>query len=241
MSQLLESLLALQQLDDRISEIERKKDEIPARIRAGETSFKTAGQKLAEEKDRLQDAARRQRALERELQEGQEKRKKQQARLLEVKTNEEYKALLKEIEHAGTINAQREDQILMLFEEIEQLEAAVQECERQLKESERSFDDTKKILDQAAVQIEEEYDRYRHERERVTEGLEKAVLSEYETLRTRRAGQAVVIVTDNVCPGCHMNIPPQTVNEVLQTGEIRRCQSCRRILYCQIDEEGGGS
>ncbi len=44
-------------------------------------------------------------------------------------------------------------------------------------------------------------------------------------------------VTDAVCQGCHMNIPPQMYNELQREDSLKMCPSCERIIYWQrIDE-----
>ena len=55
----------------------------------------------------------------------------------------------------------------------------------------------------------------------------------YEMVLERRSGRAVVEVVGGACSGCHMQIPPQMVIEILSSGAIRVCPSCQRILYAR--------
>jgi predicted nucleic acid-binding Zn-ribbon protein len=229
-------LLSLQQLDDKLSAISQKKKEIPERIQAIEEAFGEEKKKLEEHQQRLKAASLKQRALEKQLQENAEERKNKQKRLLEVKTNEEYKALLKEIEYAKQADSETEDEILALFEEIDSLEKSLQEKEQSTQENEQMLMEEKRRLEQEIPEIDKEHQFLQHERKTVCAELAPDILNDYEKIRARRAGQAVVRVRKEVCPGCHMQVPPQTINEVLQTGEIRHCQYCRRILYCELEE-----
>jgi predicted nucleic acid-binding Zn-ribbon protein len=216
---LLQMLLSLQQLDDKLSAIGQKKREIPERIQVMEQTFEEEKKQLEEHRQRLK-----------------EERKNKQKRLLEVKTNEEYKALLKEIEYAKQADSETEDEILVLFEEIDSLEKTLQEKEESTRENEEKLIGEKQRLEREIPEIDKEYQFLQHERKTVCAELDPDVLDDYEKIRARRAGQAVVKVRKEVCPGCHMQVPPQTINEVLQTGEIRHCQYCRRILYCELEE-----
>ena len=236
MDLLLQMLLSLQQLDDKLSAIGQKKREIPERIQAMEQTFCEEKKQLEEHRQRLKEASLRQRNLEKQLQENAEERKNKQKRLLEVKTNEEYKALLKEIEYAKQADSETEDAILVLFEEIDSLEKALQEKEKSPREDEEKLVEEKQRLEREIPEIDKEFQFLQHERKTVCAELDPDVLTDYEKLRARRAGQAVVTVREEVCPGCHMQVPPQTINEVLQTGEIRHCQYCLRILYCELEE-----
>ena len=236
MDLLLPMLLSLQQLDDKLSAFGQKKQEIPERIEALRQAFEEENKQLEEDQQRLKEASLKLRQLEKQLQESAEERKNKQKKLLEVKTNEEYKALLKEIEYAKQADSAVEDDILIAFEEIDALEQTVKEGEKSIRESESKLKEETLRLEREVVEVDKEHQLLQGERKRVAAELDPAVLGDYEKIRSKRAGQAVVTVRKEVCPGCHMQVPPQTINEVLQTGEIRHCQYCRRILYCELEE-----
>jgi predicted nucleic acid-binding Zn-ribbon protein len=229
-------LLSLQQLDDKLSAFGQKKQEIPERIEALRQAFEEENKQLEEDQQRLKEASLKLRQLEKQLQESAEERKNKQKKLLEVKTNEEYKALLKEIEYAKQADSAAEDDILIAFEEIDALEQTVKEGEKSIRESESKLKEETLRLEREVVEVDKEHQILQGERKKVAAELDPAVLGDYEKIRSKRAGQAVVTVRKEVCPGCHMQVPPQTINEVLQTGEIRHCQYCRRILYCELEE-----
>jgi len=233
---LLPMLLSLQQLDDKLSDFGQKKQEIPERIQSMQQAFEEEKKQLEDHQQGLKDASLKQRQLEKRLQESAEDRKTKQKKLLEVKTNEEYKALLKEIEYAKQADSATEDEILAVFEEIDALEKTIKEQEKSIRESENKLKEETLRLEREVVEVDKEHQILQGERKKVAAELDPAVLGDYEKIRSKRAGQAVVMVRKEVCPGCHMQVPPQTINEVLQTGEIRHCQYCRRILYCELEE-----
>ena len=119
MDLLLPMLLSLQQLDDKLSAFGQKKQEIPEQIQAMKQAFEDEKKQLEDDRQRLKEASLRQRNLEKKLQESAEERKNKQKKLLDVKTNAEYKALLKEIEYAKQADSATEDDILVVFEEID--------------------------------------------------------------------------------------------------------------------------
>ena len=75
MTQLLQSLLNLQSLDDALVEMKRKKEDIPIRILTFEKELQSAGHTLDTNKKRLQEAVRAQRKVEKELEESVEQLK----------------------------------------------------------------------------------------------------------------------------------------------------------------------
>jgi predicted nucleic acid-binding Zn-ribbon protein len=233
---LLPMLLSLQQLDDKLSAFSQKKRQIPERIQAMTQAFEDEKKQLEDDRQQLKEAFLRQRNLEKQLQESAEERKKKKNKLLEVKTNAEYKAMLKEIDYAKQADSATEDDILVVLEEIEGLEQVIRKKEKAIRESESKLKEETLRLEREGVEVDKEHQILQGERKKVAAELDPAVLGDYEKIRLKRAGQAVVTVKKEVCPGCHMQVPPQTINEVLQTGEIRHCQYCRRILYCELEE-----
>jgi predicted nucleic acid-binding Zn-ribbon protein len=56
------------------------------------------------------------------------------------------------------------------------------------------------------------------------------VLAHYDRL-VARGKKGVAIVRNQVCSGCHMQLPIGTVNTLMQGNDIRLCDSCGRYLY----------
>ena len=127
--------------------------------------------------------------------------------------------------------------MLQLLDEVERLEKAIRGHEREIQQKAVELRSEKDRLEQQRVQIDQEHRENRDTRRRLCDEMPPETLAAYEKIRTQRSRQAVVIVQGEVCPGCHMRIPPQTINEVLLTGEIRHCPYCRRILYCELAEQ----
>lgn len=233
----LQTLLELQRLDDALAEADRRQIEIPALRLASERALEETRQALAARKQALQDATLRQRAVEKALQANTELMKKKQARKFEVKSNEEYKALLKEIDFAEAEHSRTEDELLALFDEIDGLAESVQALEATVARKTEEIDRETVRLDAEGANIDRRLQELLRKREGLCLALEDSMLQNYERVRRKRQGQAVVVVRDDVCLGCHMGVPPQTVNEVLQTGEVRHCPHCLRILYCVLPDE----
>ena len=61
--------------------------------------------------------------------------------------------------------------------------------------------------------------------------VKAALLRKYEQIREKRDGVAMVGVTNGVCLGCYMNVPPQLYNELLREDKLHACPTCNRLLY----------
>lgn len=56
------------------------------------------------------------------------------------------------------------------------------------------------------------------------------ILAHYERL-VARGKKGVAVVRNQVCSGCHMQLPIGTINTLMQGTDIRLCDSCGRYLY----------
>jgi predicted nucleic acid-binding Zn-ribbon protein len=233
----LQLLLKLQKVDDTLRQTLKKNQDLPRKIQELGKNLEDDKAAFETSQMNLKQATREQHKLEKELNESIDQLKKKQSRVFEIKTNEEYKALLKEIEYTKQIHSEMEDRILHMFDDIENLEKETRHKEKALKIIENNTRKEIELITKEIASIKQELEELEKERLEICQKLNPELLSQYEILRQRRSGLAVVVIQQEICPGCHLYIPPQTINEVLQTGEIRQCPHCRRILYCEMEDE----
>jgi predicted nucleic acid-binding Zn-ribbon protein len=152
-------------------------------------------------------------------------------RMNRVRNDRELLALKREVDLAKEANSQLEEQMIAAMEQLEAVEVRVAEVKQSLTdlqaESEREIGGRR---DEIAT-LRGEIEVLGGERGRIAEGLSQSLRARYEQLFERRRGTAVVEVRNGTCLGCHMNLPPQLVNELKKFRDVRTCPSCHRILY----------
>jgi predicted nucleic acid-binding Zn-ribbon protein len=227
----LNRLIRLQQLETATDEARRKMAEHPARIQALDARLLSARDTVAGIKARLAAAAEKRRAEEKDVASVQTRLAKYKDQLLEVKTNREYTAMLHEIETAQNDIRAREDRILEIMMESDELNAAVKKSEGELKTAEKEIAAERARLDAEVSALQTEIDKTTAEREKVVAGIDRHVLSIFETTAKGRKGVAVAEAKDGLCTICHVRLRPQVFNEVRKNESIIQCDSCRRILY----------
>jgi predicted nucleic acid-binding Zn-ribbon protein len=231
----LQLLWRLQTLERQIEEAQKEKEAYPLMLERLEEMLKAQEEKKAEEKRRIEELERERVKLEGELDMETERTKRSQLKLLEIKTNKEYQALLKEIETGKEHNSQREEAIITMLDEIDRLKTDYAGMvERAHKEREEIEQEQAKIKEQMVI-AEQHITEWQHTRGEIIKELDPELVKRYTTLKERRNGIAVVLVRDEGCQGCYVNIPPQLYNEVKKNKEIIMCPNCQRILYW--DEE----
>lgn len=227
----LERLVELQRLDSEIAEAEAAAAAIPGVIRRIEEQLmkaKAALDAVTAETDRMTKLRRQQ---ERELEEVTDQLKKRQSRLFEIKTNQEYSAVLKEIEGLKHKVSVLEEAILVLLDQIEvELKARAEEEQRVRSSEAEALRDTQR-KEAELGQLRGRLSELLGARKGRSKDVESSLLQQYLRLLKSRAGLAVAPVRDGSCEGCHVALTPQLYNEVRRNEEILTCERCGRILY----------
>jgi predicted nucleic acid-binding Zn-ribbon protein len=226
----VENLIALQAAD---KEIRRLKDEIaalPKRVAAIEERL--AGTKAALEKakaDVKADESSR-RKFESTIQDLQGKISKYRDQSLAVKTNDQYKALLHEIQFAEQDIRGNEDKILEVMVNTELREKAVKAAEAELKAETAEIELEKNIARERTATDEKELAEWNAKRDTARTGVNPDMLQHYDRVAKHR-GSGLAEVRDQKCMGCQVLLRPQTYNDVRASQRTVVCDSCQRILY----------
>ena len=226
----LERVIELQEADRKIADLASQIEAIPSQIKKMEEELNAFLHAHEERKSRLGANQKERRDLEGEIQVIRSKISKHKDQLYEVKTNEQYRTMLHEIEGEEEKIRKIEDLILEKMSEAEDLEKHVHDAAARL-EGERARGTTeKKRLEAERGAAESARREAEWRRQALAAALSEPALRLYERARKAR-GVAVVPVVDGSCGGCHVLLRPQAYNEVRSSSEIRTCESCGRILY----------
>jgi len=223
-------LLELRQLDDKLHDLRRRLEARHSDLQRRRLEADLVRETLAQERARLQAAAKRKRDAEGEVEGCRTQKKKYEGQLQGVKTNVEYQALLKEISAMEAKARGWEDVILETMELEEGTQRIAERLTRELAEKDRvaAEEGAQVATETAEVQAQEEQLEAR--RAALIDSLAASARNRYERLRAVKGETAIVAVVHGSCGGCHYNLPPQTVNEVRRNERLILCEGCGRIL-----------
>lgn len=223
-------LLELQRTDDRLRTLRDEQQNLPHKLRPYELACVAARQTLAQLHEEIEQAERRRRACDRELDNAQAQLAKTHHRLREVKTNKEYSAVLAEIDtgkhHIGTL----EDQVLELMEMTEQQRRAYQQQEQRVQEAVQELAAQRTQMQQTYETLAQNIAAEETRRQRLVSDLDLDIYARYQRFVTQRNVLAVVQVRDGTCSGCHLKIQPQLVSEIRRQDKLLQCPHCQRML-----------
>ncbi len=227
----LKILIELQQIDRQIAEISSRIEAIPPRIKAIEAQLADFIHTLEDRKKRLAANQHERRELEGDIQAARAKITKHRDQLYEVKTNEQYRAMTKEIEGEEANIRKVEDRILEKMLEVEQLEMHIHEANSRLQSEKARVAEEVRLMQEEGKAAEGERAELETRRHGLAAGLPSGRLDHYERLRKARGGAALAPVKDGFCTGCHVRLRPQAYNDIRNTDQLIACEMCSRILY----------
>src|SRR5579862_8700645 len=225
----IEKLLELQVADKEIRKLQDEVAALPKRVAVIEQ--KLAGTKAQLEKAQAAakgDEANRKK-FEGAIKDLQTKISKYRDQSLDVKTNEQYKALQHEIQFAEQEIRLNEDRILEVMVNVDARDKEVKAAEAELKAETAEIEKEKEEARKVTAEDQKKLAEWNAKRSALRTGISEDVLRQYERVAKFR-GSGIAEVRDQKCMGCQVMLRPQTYNEV-RNGQIVVCESCQRVLY----------
>ncbi len=227
----LELLLKLQVIDYDLGELERSKEYIPDMMQNLNREIKQSKERLEAEKKQLQEARATRSSLEMEIASREAELQHAQQKMMSIKTNREYDALVAEIDSAKEFISNKETDLLETIELIETLEKQIAEDESKVEEVELNNARQLQILKQKIDSIGDKVANKESERHEVSARIPRRTLSMYERVRRGKGGTAVVVVKKRACGACYKALTPQKVQEIKKGDRIHTCENCGSLLF----------
>ncbi|HET97607.1 MAG TPA: hypothetical protein ENN98_02700 [Desulfurivibrio alkaliphilus] len=237
MKEEIAQLKILQAIDLEISEMDSRLAAVTSGLDQRRTAIAQYQTESEQFRERLAALEQRQREMETGLEEDLARIRDRQAKMMNIQTNREYQSLLKESEDAKKSSKEREEELLRLAGEIEELSKKIEECDNLRAGEEKLLADDSKEADSKLAELSGAKDKILKKRATKSKNIPASILKKYEMLRERRKGLALVGVVDGVCRGCFMNIPPQLFNDLLKEEKLLICPTCNRIMHHQTADE----
>lgn len=232
MSHPLEPIVALQKKDRRLIKIMREIRDIPQRKSDIEAQLSGSRQKLEMALDSRKHTEATLKEQELEVEALNEKVAKYKTQQMEAKTNDQYRAFVKEIGVVEEEIKALEEKEIQLMEDLEQGKAIVAECEEKLNQEKEGIADELAELDARSAELQERLEQMKADRARSAENCDKALLQKYTRILNNKRDFAVVMVEPGGhCGGCHMKLPPQVIHDARNPTKIVGCNFCGRIVY----------
>ncbi len=231
MKEQLGLLWELQKIDLALKGIKDERDRYPREMKKLDEKQNMEKERTKKEKEKIELLEKERRQKESHLNSEQEKVKRAEGKMFEVKTNKEYQALLSEIDAIKKACSKEEEEILQILDEIDELKKSLARREKEVVVTLEKIEAEKRGLQEKMSRDDLIWKGEIERRDRLSKQLESQLAKLYSTLKEKRQGVGVVTVKNGTCQGCFVNVPPQMYIEVQKNNALIRCPNCNRILY----------
>jgi hypothetical protein len=232
MRQEVEALLALQdddlkireiesqirELDPHLAELDRKRDSAAAALKRAQAAVEAEEKKQRELQQRL--------AQHRQLQE------RNVHQLDDVKRLREATAATAQMEATRRLMAEDESEIAILGRRINEMTAAVVNHKDALTAVELEQMEARPEIEAKRAELQSQLDAAKQERNSRAGSVPRPTLGKYDRIRGRR-GQALYPLRGGSCGNCDTAVPLQRRNLMQASGDIEICEACGVLLYAQ--------
>jgi len=231
LKQEVELLLRLQDCDVKLRQLVADKADHPRQLAELKVAFKNAGKECEHAREELKQLQASIKKMELEVESNKAHIGKFSTQMFQVKTNQEYQALDKEIQNLKQKNTQGEDQILEMLMTVDETNKKIVSKQVELVAEEKRLKEQEELVGQRLKNIEVEMAQLQEQRRVLVSQANEEALAMYERVFRNKPDVAVVKLENYTCLGCHMSLTHQIVADVKRGVELVQCENCSRILY----------
>ncbi|MFC1668473.1 zinc ribbon domain-containing protein [Chlamydiota bacterium] len=233
----IEILCKIQEIDIELLTINKRILDLPKELDALKNTVSKKSNVLNNTKEELKNLMVARKKLELDLEDKLSHIQKLDGQLMQIKTNQEYKALEKQIFGLKTDSSVIEDKILENMEQAESVQQTINDNEKAFQESQSILSAKEVEIKKNISELEKNKNEYTQKKNEIASTLDKPLYKRYNRILQHKKDKIVVPVTDRTCGGCHFVLPPQVINDVYKGKHIIFCENCTRILYWNDTEK----
>src|SRR5437868_7026768 len=230
MQQEVEALLALQDDDLKIREIESQIRSLDPQLAEFDRRREQATAALTRALAGVQAEEKKQRELQSRLSQHKALQERNLHQLEDVKRLREATAATAQMETTRRLMAEDESEIAILGRRINEMLAAVVAQQDALAAVELEQMEARPEIESKRAELQAQLEEAKRERNGRAGSVAKPTLGKYDRIRGRR-GQALYALRGGSCGNCDTAVPLQRRNLMQKSGDIEVCEACGVLLY----------
>jgi predicted nucleic acid-binding Zn-ribbon protein len=227
----IEQLISLQKVDDEIHTIRHELDNAPKELENMRTRLAEITEERLRHQDKMAHLRDQEKRIGLEIEDDSARLKKSKGKLMQVENTKEYHAMVREMDSLERVHRTRAEERAALAEELTRQTAVQQETEDRLAAAQTELTDFEAGLQTRLDKAQAALDLLLLKRGETGREIPAPVFARYEFIRERLEHPVIVPVSDGVCSGCNISIPPQSYIELQKASLILSCPNCQRLMF----------
>lgn len=227
----IEQLVVLQKVDSEMITLERILEEAPKQLRSLQEKQAYLKQQQAVIQEKVEVLMEQKSRLEGEIESDTQKVKKSKNKLMMVENTKEYHAMMREMDTMEKMNRSREEERANLLADLSDLDGRKEALQGDIDSLEETITAQQSTLDQELAEKRARIAILEKEKKKASEAVPAPILTRYNFIRDRIPNPVIVPVSEGVCLGCHVVIPPQAFIDLQKGEQILSCPNCLRIIF----------
>ncbi|MBY0471070.1 hypothetical protein K2X30_07885 [bacterium] len=220
----------LQELDLKIDSLQKRKAALPVSLKAAEDALAKVSALLQVKENAITEIEKTKRQTQAALDLNNDRLARAKGKLEGVHNSQEFQAANKEIDQLQKMNTGLEEQMKKFDADVVAIKKDSEALVAQVEKAKSERDAIAAQVGTEGGKLETDISALTGERKQFTDQVDKRILSQYDRIRTARAGLGFVVTVAGRCMGCNMMLPPQLYNEIQKGTGPHNCPSCHRIL-----------
>ncbi len=230
MKKWIKDLLKLQETDLRIRQLSTRSEMIPIEVSKIDKEIAHDEAELQKVKENDMTTKLEIKQVESEIMQHNDEIDKFQKQSVMIKKNDEYKAMIKEINATKTKINKLETRELELMDQMDEIKKSFRKEEKIAAERKNTLNGEKEDLLELETTITTQSLKFSDNREKLERPIDFDVLSLYKRLIGKGIGSPLVEVHNGICGNCHLKLTPQTAN-IASKQVVVTCENCGHLLY----------
>lgn len=229
----IKKLVDLQKIDVEIYNVNTGLTEKPALIEELKKKFEDSKAHLNQLEEKFKGIQLKRKELELEMKAKEDEIARSNIQLTQLKTNKEYQIKLNEIASIRADKSIVEEKILLSYDEADAVQGEISKEKAAVGDEEKQYLARKKEIEDEITLMEDRRKVLESQRKQQLPGVDRTLLNRYEKVLAHKDGLGIAPLNGNACGGCHMNVPPQTINAIRMHDQLIECETCQRIMYLE--------
>ncbi|MDR1359489.1 MAG: C4-type zinc ribbon domain-containing protein [Deltaproteobacteria bacterium] len=227
----IEQLISLQKVDDEIHSIRQDLDNAPKELETLRAGLAEITEENLRHQDKMAHLRDQEKRIGLEIEDDSARLKKSKGRLMQVENTREYHAMVREMDSLERVHRTRAEERTALAEELIRQTALQQEAEERLAAARTGLETFEAGLQARLDKAQAALELLLLKREETGREIPLPVFSRYEFIRERLEHPVIVPVSEGICSGCNISIPPQNYIELQKASLILSCPNCQRLMF----------